>query len=203
VAWLSVALGKIDTETYYNKLSNRTAFFIYEKTRTMNTKEYLTEELLEEYAEQGKKISYEFAWYVALVRLYDEMILLLRKEDIDMAGFAAKLGVSERFVQLTYGRYDDRERVVGLPRGRPALLEQVAELRMREPREIKDIEKDPERYERERHLRQTEEFEAVEVLLDAGYYTTAEIAEIVGVTVSYVEEAQAVIAAIRHKYRSN
>jgi hypothetical protein len=169
----------------------------------MNTKEYLTEELLEEYAERGEKISYEFAWYVALVRLYDDMILLLKTDPADVAGSAAKLGVSARYVQLTYGRYDEGERVMGLPYGRAALLEQVAELRMREPREIKDIEKDSERYERERHLRQKEEFESVEVLLDAGYYTTAEIAEIVGVALSYVEEAQEVIAAIRYKYRSN
>ena len=69
-------------------------------------------------------------------------------------------------------------------------MEQVAELKAKEPRTRKDIEKDPERYARERRLRQAEEFEAVNVLLDAGCYTVARIAELVGVTVSYVEEVK-------------
>lgn len=169
----------------------------------MNTKEFLTEELLEEYAGRGEKISYELAWYVALVRLHDHMIVLLRAEPADdAAGIAAKLGVSERYVQLTVGRQFDEDRVEGLPRGRAALLEQVAELRTREPRGETDIEKDPERYAREWRLRQKEEFEAVDVLLNAGCYTVPRIADLVGVTTSFVEEVHQVAMATRNKYAS-
>ena len=162
----------------------------------------MTEELLEEYAERGEKISYEFAWYVALVRLYYYMIMVLSTEPADPVGIAAKLGVSERFGQLTYGRQNYREGAAGLPRGRAALLEQVAELRTREPREREDIEKDLERHTREWNLRRKEEFEAVEVLLDAGFYTIARIAELVGVTISFVEELRTIKEAIRNKYAS-
>ncbi len=165
----------------------------------MNTNEHLTEELLEEYAERGKKISYELAWYVARVRFYDDMLIWLRPDPEATAVCVATFGLSERFIQLTYARHDG-ETATGLPRGRAALLEQVAELRLREPRERKDIEKDLERYAREWKLRQIEEFDAVDVLLDAGLYTVARIAELVGVTISFVEEVRTIREAIRNKY---
>jgi hypothetical protein len=155
----------------------------------MNTNEFLTEQLLEEYAERGKKMSYELAWFVARVRLYDETLMWFRDDPETTSRCMATFGLSERFVQLTYARYGG-ERPAGAPRGPAALLEQVAELKIKEPRTSKDIEKDPERYARERRLRQAEEFEAVNVLLDAGCYMVARIAELVGVTVSYVEEVK-------------
>jgi hypothetical protein len=92
------------------------------------------------------------------------------------------MGLSDRFVRLTYARYDHETGDPGLL-GQSAILEQVAE-----------------RYARECELRRKEDLEAVEVFLGAGGYPVDRIEKRVGVTVSFVEEVQTIRALINSRH---
>lgn len=163
----------------------------------MGINEYLTEELIAEYAAEGKKISYELAWLVVMGRMYDGFARDCRKVYPTMSAetIAAKLDVSVRFVEVTLARYGMSE-MEEPPSG---FWEQIAEMRKIWALIGGDQQVDFRRYIEEEDMRIREKIGAVDVFLIYTDFSDDKIAEVVDVSVCFVEEIKAIWAMRKNK----
>ena len=165
----------------------------------MNLEEYLTEELLEDFAGRGKKFSYELAWYLAKVKDYNGYIEMFQGNPDLLEWCKKNYELSDRFIQLTLAMLNEKSDDPLLPSGKVGILERVAELKRIAPRTPEQIQKNPERYAREFWLRRLEEVEAVSYFGESGLYTVSKIAEMAEVSESFVEEVNMIRAFVHEK----
>ncbi len=167
------------------------------KKYAMGINDYLAEELVVELAESGKKMSFELARLMVMVRTYDGLTRdFLRVNNKMLAEeISGMLGVSVRFVEITMARYG-----YGEMKEHPAgFQEQIAEMRAMEAVEGGGKKIDLVRYVAERVLRCEEQINAVDIFLTNTDYSIDKIAELVGVSVSFVEELQSVWVVLKNK----
>jgi hypothetical protein len=163
----------------------------------MGINDYLAEELVGEFAEGGKKISFELARLTVMVRTYDGLIrdFLIVNNKMLAEEISGMMGVSVRFAEITMARYG-----YGKMKEHPAdLQEQIAEMRAMDARENEGKEIDLVRYVVEKVLRCEEQINAVDVFLTNTDYSIDKIADLVGVSVSFVEELQSVWVMLKNK----
>lgn len=146
----------------------------------------LAEAMVEEYEEEGKKISFELARLFVQAETNDGIIrVMLHDPNYTAENIAAFLGVSIRFVEISMTRYKCRKKEE--PEKDVTVWEQVFEMRKQDDPKSDWVKDRQERREREFSLRISEQIEAIKIFLADPDYPLEKIAELVEVSVSSIE----------------
>ena len=137
---------------------------------------------LEEFAERGKRITYKLAWYITKAESLDSLIWLMLKAEWSKEEIIAFWDISDRFFEISMKRHSGE----GPDEGKAGVLEQIAEVRAKKFKDP-DLGKNKELFEKDSDLRLKEKLTAVEIFLEETQYSPERIAELVGVSVSFVK----------------
>ena len=155
----------------------------------MNFDDVLADLKVKEFAKEGSKLSFERARLLVMIETPDFAVRAAMDSPDSLEKAIEVFNLSPRFVEISIARYSGGKE--GVPTGIVATLEQMAEVRDMEKLEPRK-EATPEAEEEQARLRQHENDDYIEILLDETDYSDERIAHIVGVPVRRVEYVKVV-----------